>query len=67
MGKKKRKLVLTKIVGPPPPPKRHTTIGKSLKKPIEVEPVFVIKIIEPQKVNEEEDDQIKWQRIRQIS
>ncbi|CAA2989311.1 Hypothetical predicted protein [Olea europaea subsp. europaea] len=45
-GKNKGKLVLMKNVGPPPPSKGHSTIDKSLKKPIEAEPIFAIKILE---------------------
>lgn len=45
-GENKKKLVLMKTVGPPPLSKGQSTIDKSLKKPIEAEPIFAIKILE---------------------
>lgn len=65
--KKKRKLVLTKNVGPSPPPKWQSTIDESLKKPIKVKSIFSIKIVEPKNVDKEESGLIKRQRGRQVS
>lgn len=63
----KRRLVLTKNVGPPSPPKRQTTIDESMKKPIEAELISAIKIVEPKEVNEEDGGLIKWERNKQVS
>lgn len=53
-GEKKGMLVLTKNNGSPPSLKRQTTIDESLKKPIEVELISTIKIIEPEEAVKEE-------------
>lgn len=56
-----------KNVGPSPPLKQQSTIDESLKKPTEARPKFAMKIVEPEKVNEEKGGLIKRQRGRQVS
>ncbi|CAA3021785.1 Hypothetical predicted protein [Olea europaea subsp. europaea] len=53
-GDRKRRVVISRNEGPPPPSKCQITIDESLKKPIEAEPIFALKIVELEEVAEEE-------------
>lgn len=63
----KRKLVLIKNTGPLPPDKCQTMINDLLKKPMEVEPISSIRIMEVEEANAEEGGLIKRKRSKEAN